>query len=145
MLSEQVGRTSSPGEGSFAVPLADEGHISISPVDDQGIVRLVGYGTWSIEYMNRHFRELDPIVAAARMRVRSVMVLADLREAPVQSPDVAEIINIGTRRLYRDGDRIAIVVQSSLVKLQMKRVVDCAQVQIFISVAAAYTWLMAYS
>lgn len=145
MLSEHAGRTPSPTESRYVVPLADEGHIVISPVDDQGIVRLVGHGAWSVEYMNRHFRELDPVVATARMRMRNVMVLADLRDAPIQSPDVAEMINIGTRRLYRDGDRIAIVVQSSLVKLQMKRIVDCAQVQIFISVAAACTWLMAYS
>lgn len=144
MLSESVGRFETPVQGGWSPQAVQDGRLSIALPDDQGIVKLHGSGVWSLDYLNQHFRELDAVIAQARRRNPNVLVLVDLRDAPVQSPEVAECINANTRRVYRNHDRIAIVVQSSLVKLQMKRVVDCAHVQIFISVAAAYTWLTAY-
>jgi hypothetical protein len=142
MFSENVARYESPPR-DWNAPVPQDGRLSISLPDDQGIIKIQGHGLWSLDYLNQHFRELDAIIAQARRWNPDVLALVDLREAPVQSPEVAESINANTRRVYRDQDRIAIVVQSSLVKLQMKRVVDCAHVQIFISVSAAYTWLTA--
>ncbi len=72
-------------------------------------------------------------------------MLVDLRKSPVQSVETAGRIKAATSRIYKPGDRIAIVVQSSLVKTQMRQVVDVTTVELFISIDAAEMWLLAYS
>lgn len=90
--------------------------------------------------VDQHFFELATLVRSVRQAGGQIRVIVDLRGTPAQSPETIERIGVGAR-IYGEGDRIAIIVDSSLAKMQMRRVVRSAQHEIFISPKAAMTWL----
>lgn len=108
------------------------------------LIQIWGSGLWSRAEVDAHFDELDGEIRQKRTRFPHIRVLVDIRESGVQTQDTAEGVTLGTRRIYREGDRIAIIVASSLVKMQMRRAVEHRELQIFISPSAAVTWLEAY-
>jgi hypothetical protein len=113
--------------------------------DEQvGIVRIVGRGFWTEAMIDSHFGELGRLVERVRGRGDDILALVDLGGAPVQRPGVAARITAHTRRIYRPEDRIAIVVGSSLVKMQIKRAVEGLNLEAFLSPDAALTWLTAH-
>ncbi len=111
----------------------------------QGIIRVMGRGFWTEADIDAHFVELGHLIERVRAGGDDILALVDLSDAPVQSPDVTARITAQTRRVYRPEDRIAIVVQSSLMKMQMKRAVDRPNLEVFISRHAATTWLTAHA
>jgi hypothetical protein len=110
-----------------------------------GIIRVVGRGFWTEDYVDAHFVELGRLVERVRAIGGDILALVDLSEAPVQSPGVVARITAQTGRIYRPADRIAIVVRSSLVKMQIKRAVALPNLEAFLSLNAALTWLTAHS
>lgn len=91
--------------------------------------------------MDAHFDKLDRHLIQARRLRGHAKVIVDLRKAPVQSPDVAERIRIRTQHLYAADDRVAVIVDTPLLKMQMRRATGCDHIQNFISVEAAESWL----
>jgi hypothetical protein len=116
--------------------------IEVDPVG--GLVRVTGRGFWTRIYAEQHFSRLDMVLRGIRMAGLKVRVLVDLREAVVQPADTAERISRATGELYRPEDRIAIVVGSSLAKMQMRRTVRAANHDFFVSPSAAELWLNAW-
>lgn len=108
---------------------------------DIGVVYVVGRGFWTDDIVDRHFVELRRTAALARRNVDKVRVLVDLREASVQSPPVAARIKTETRLVWTEADRIAVVLQSTLAKIQINRVVDSSNHASFIAVEDARRWL----
>ena len=108
---------------------------------DIGVVYIVGRGFWTDEMVDDHFRQLRRIAATARRSVGDVRVLVDLRGAAVQSPSVAARIKQETRQVWTDRDRIAVVLQSALAKLQIDRVVDNGNHASFVAIEDARAWL----
>jgi hypothetical protein len=91
-----------------------------------------------------HYRdEMARALQQSRAAGPAVRVLIDARglEAmPANSPDrIAEL-----SQLFAAQDRIAMVVRSSLLKIETRRVAHSDCVQGFVSENAAWTWLMAY-
>ncbi|PZU11778.1 hypothetical protein [Sphingomonas sp.] len=117
--------------------------VEISIADEGSIVRVDGAGSWRLDYLDGHFERLEHMLLAIRRARRRVRVLVDLRQAVVQSAAVAERIQYWTDRLYEAEDRVAIVVASSLLKSQMRRVAAITQREFFLSESAGRTWLMA--
>jgi hypothetical protein len=113
--------------------------------DPAGFIRVAGAGLWSPTEIDRHFVELGHVVRTERALKGRVRVLVDLRGAGTQSPETAARIGVATAATYRSGDRVAIVVGSSLAKMQLRRIVRTSEHEFFVSPEAAATWLMAYN
>ncbi len=108
------------------------------------IIRITGIGAWTLDYVDVHFAELAVLIDRVRDQNGEVLALVDLSRAPVQSDEVAERINRATAQLYGARDRIALIVQSFLLKAQMKRAAWKSNTAIFVSANAAETWLCAH-
>jgi hypothetical protein len=113
--------------------------------EEAGVILVYGAGFWTLESLNSHFDALRLVVDRRRASGDKIKVLVDLREASVQNSDVTAAISLRTSEIYAVEDRVAIVVSSSLAKLQMRRSVHRVQHEFFISQQAAKTWLNAYS
>lgn len=132
---------------TYASPAAGvgrDGTLAITTEDEPGIVRVTGRGLWTPDEVDSHFDELDPILQAERRARGGALVLVDLHGAPVQPIAVADRIRFHTSRMYRPEDRVAIIVRSSFVKVQMKRAAAVAHLEVFISPDAARIWLTAH-
>jgi hypothetical protein len=134
MLALAVSSHPSPGD-----PLRGELTISLDPATN--LIRVVGRGFWSLAYVSNHLREFEKVLFQARRSDRPSRTLVDLREAPVQAPDVAACLHSAVSRMYRPPERAAIVVASSLVKIQMKRGFNPETHAVFLSLKAAELWL----
>lgn len=121
-----------------------EGDISSWIEPDSGIIRVVGTGHWSPADVEIHFAALHRLIAGRRAVAAPVLVLVDLTASPVQESAIAERIGRATTRVYKESDRVAVIVTSCLLKMQMKHVVDVANLEFFISHNAARMWLTAY-
>jgi hypothetical protein len=117
------------------------GLLSIRRPDDRGVIRVWGWGTWSPSYVDAHFVELGRMIEEVRALGLPVRVLVNLQKSAHQPPEVIVRIRAGSELIYREGDRIALVVESSLVKAQMTQLLDRSRLSFFISETAAALWL----
>ncbi|RYD26515.1 MAG: hypothetical protein EOP89_06860 [Lysobacteraceae bacterium] len=108
---------------------------------DLGVVYVVGRGFWSNDVVDAHFRELRRTAAFVRRSNTVIKVLVDLRDASVQSPAVAAKIKNETRLIWSDADRIAVVLQSALARMQITRVVNSGNHASFVALEDARSWL----
>lgn len=111
-------------------------------IDDGRIIQIEGKGFYVEADVRRHFDTLAIIIARRRQSKRRVIALVDLREAATQSATISKIITDETNRLYSDPtDRVAIVVSTMLLKLQLERVHKQQGFSIFTSVDDATAFL----
>ncbi len=75
--------------------------------------------------------------AAGRLRL-----LVDLSDAEILSQSVIEPLARAGMQYSRADDRVALVVASTLLKLQMKRMIGDAPTPIFLSTKDAAGWLL---
>jgi len=115
---------------------------SIRFIDYVQYVSVQGTGYWSPAYVDEHFSELGTMLDRVR-KARKVRVLVELTQAAVQGEETARRVSHWTAKLYREEDRVAIVLASSLLKAQMRRVAIIADRELFLSRTAALTWLLA--
>jgi hypothetical protein len=92
--------------------------------------------------VREHLRAFEAVLHESRRAPAPSRTLVDLREAPVQSPQVAALLHDAISRMYRPPERAAIVVASSLVKIQMQRGFHPDTHAIFQSLKAAELWLL---
>lgn len=109
-----------------------------------GVIRITGRGVWTASAANEHFTAVAEKLLQTRARGLPIRVLVDLREAAHQSLDSLDRLRWWTANLYRSGDRIAIVVASSVVKSSFRYVPVGATRELFLSEKAARDWLLAY-
>ncbi|MDO6412874.1 hypothetical protein Q4F19_00620 [Sphingomonas sp. BIUV-7] len=107
------------------------------------IIRVSDLAVQSVEEIDRYLGELGREIAAMRARRGTVRLLADLRHSPIRSQAAAERLRRGNLTLYRAGDRVALLVESSLMKMQLRRNLVADYQNIFVSPHAAETWLTA--
>jgi hypothetical protein len=112
-------------------------------VQSENFIRVTGRGFWSVKQIDDHFARLERTLDESRLAQDSALVLVDLRDATVQAAAVADRLGWWTERLYSAQDRVAIVLASSLLKAQMRRVPMAATRELFLSPMAALTWLTA--
>ncbi|MES2754527.1 MAG: hypothetical protein V4659_07675 [Pseudomonadota bacterium] len=116
-------------------------HIELD--SDQSIVRTANVTVQTVADVDRYIVALSQMLDRARRNFGRALVLADLRAAPVRSQDVAERLHAHNLTLYRPGERVALLVESSLLKLQLRRNLVADLQNIFMSENAAITWLRA--
>ncbi|MCW4463884.1 hypothetical protein OK349_19435 [Sphingomonas sp. BT-65] len=110
--------------------------------DKLKILRISQVAVQTREEVDQYLAVLGEIVRDTRLRFGRVRVLADLRNAPLRTQEAAERMRMGNLALYRTGDRVALIVESSLLKMQLRRTLVEYQ-NIFLSPNAAETWLTA--
>lgn len=100
-----------------------------------------GYGLWTMADMEEHLVEYRSGVNRQRLLCDRVRVLVGLEGMAIQKPEVVDLLTRSTRELYHRGDRVAMIVPSSLAKVQMRRVLDSEYHEYFMSESAARNWL----
>jgi hypothetical protein len=107
-----------------------------------GIVRVSGRGIWTPEQVEHFFIEQDGVLKGARRKTGMVHVLVDLREAPVQPQDTAAALGLWTSRVYKPVDRVASLVSTTLVVMQIRTRVNLYQFATFREPDEAIDWLL---
>ncbi|MBW4329428.1 hypothetical protein KY084_00860 [Stakelama sp. CBK3Z-3] len=97
-------------------------------------------GAFTEACLAAHFDELARHVADQHER-GCVRALVDLRGARVQPPAVIGLIHRRANELYRDGDRVALITPTSLLKVQLRRILPPDRFGIFVSPGAANHFL----
>ena len=71
-----------------------------------------------------------------------IRVLINAVDLKPHSPEGQACVQDATGRIYQAGDKVAVLVSSSLVKMQMRRALSRGEIlNFFISESAALTWL----
>jgi len=133
---------SSAADTECVVVASEPGLYEIVRDDRVRILRINSVAVQQLTDVDRYLTILGEIVRDARLRFGKVRVLADLRNSPIRTQEAAERMRTGNLALYRDGDRVALIVESSLLKMQLRRTLVEYQ-NIFLSPSAAETWLTA--
>lgn len=114
-------------------------------VDEQKkLVRLEVSGIMSVSEAEKLNEEILANASAARRQFGSFRLLVDARLFPVQPADTASSFNPPSEVLKGDSDRYAVVVGSSLSKLQADRILGDARTRTFSSLNEAESWLLAH-
>jgi len=108
-----------------------------------GVVRSEKLTVQTADDVDRYIDALTLILTGARQRFGHALVLADLRDAPIRSQLAAERLRQHNLKLYHPGERVALLVSSSLLKMQLRRNLVPEYQEIFMSERAAILWLQA--
>ena len=109
------------------------------------IVRVACSGFWLHDEARLYLGQIADEVEAIRVHERNVRVLVDNRHAAVQTFEVIGEVSSGLSQIYKPADRLAIVVESVLLKRQMERLPAVAITRIFAALKEAEDWLMSDS
>ena len=96
------------------------------------LVVITCFGFWTEEDIERHFHDLGDKIAQARR---------DRPNVHAGDPGVMANLRQKVSRHYIQGDKVALVLQSVLLKLQMKRSVAIYEIDYFDDLSAAKQWL----
>jgi hypothetical protein len=108
----------------------------------QRLIRVTLEGFWDTSTIERYVAELLPCIKAAREDYDEVLVLSDARNFPVQAADVVAAFREGGGAFGIPWDRMAVVMTSTLAKMQGARTVSDPGTQFFTSVEDAEAWLL---
>lgn len=106
------------------------------------IIRIKAEGLWEVGQIEHCFETLA-YIRDSDWRDAHLRVLVDRRDTVVQSARTADRLQKLTETFYRPGDRVAVIVDNSLLKMQLKSVLDSTSHSLFISESAALLWLNA--
>ncbi|HEX7820217.1 MAG TPA: hypothetical protein VF463_06315 [Sphingobium sp.] len=121
--------------------MAVHGSLTITPEWAKNVIGVEGRGVWSAEEARAHFACLCTLVADLRDRAGLARVLVDLREMEPQPKEVVEIIRDITAQIYKQQDRIAILVTTGMQRMQMSCLTETLNAQLFDDPFAALRWL----
>lgn len=119
---------------------------------DSKLVRAAVGGFWNEHEAKLFASAFQSHARQARDLWGVVRMLIDARESPVQSPEVMKaLVGLNQSLIEVPGDRIAVIVATSLVKMQAHRVMSDEFERgsdvggLFLSPNAAETWLCAHA
>ncbi|WP_156364070.1 MULTISPECIES: hypothetical protein [unclassified Sphingomonas] len=108
----------------------------------RGLIYIKIEGFFDLATLKRHFRAETAVVDRWRAEHRPIRVLIDAVNLLPHSTECQAHIQRETGTIYRAGDRVALHVSSSLVKMQMRRAFTQGNtLNFFISNDAARMWL----
>lgn len=107
-----------------------------------GIVHSRSVGLLTIEEVGSATRRTRELMQRARDEHGRALYLVDARETMVQPREVIEEIERWGSFLDHPDDRMAVVLASTLSKLQTERVFRSDQERAFLSIEAARDWLV---
>ena len=106
-----------------------------------GILRVHVTGSWTLPEVERYGQEAGLQFAKARQQAGSLRLLVDLSHTEILSQAIVAPLAKAGMQYSRPDDRVALVVKSALMKLQMKRMIGEAPTPIFVSDEEAASWL----
>jgi hypothetical protein len=112
--------------------------------DEVRAIRVVSAGSWSLAEADQYVAEFERHFAEARDRFGEVRVLVDARMAEPHAPFMAKRLAVLGRLFDGPGDRLAVVINSSVKKQQVSREGLPTFGMAFLSMDAAEMWLFAY-
>ncbi|KTT69403.1 hypothetical protein [Sphingomonas endophytica] len=104
-------------------------------------LRVTCRGFWPMDYAVAHLSDFEVVLHQARRMSRPSRTLVDLREAGVLDPAVADYTHATITAMYRPPERAAILVASTLARLQMRRGLNPATHAVFTTLDEAMRWL----
>lgn len=125
------------------LPDASTGSFTMDVDARSGRITVIGTGYWTSSYIAEHFRHVADLVRAHRAAGIPIRVLVDLRQSDVQSQETVEHMGRSTAQIYAEGDRVALLVSSSLARIQMRRAANISIREFFASLDEAEAWLAA--
>ncbi|RVT90823.1 hypothetical protein [Sphingomonas crocodyli] len=111
---------------------------------DGPVLQIEACGHWSLAVAKAYDRDIRRIIAACRLISPHLRVIADRSEIPSFDPGGHELLLATYNDILREGDRIALVVDSSVTKGHIRRIAGREETQAFLSLSAARTWVLAY-
>lgn len=112
--------------------------------DETGILRVTIFGAWTASEVHRFGHDAEGRFAGARAKVGHLRMLIDCSRGFVCPQELVEPLADAGLQYARHDDRVALVVTSSLMKIQIKRMMGNAPSNMFISDNAARMWLLAH-
>lgn len=128
-------------DGSVAPQDSTESPFDISIDDKSGAKLVTVRGFWSEAVFGDFIARMRESVPPARARDADRSVLIDASTLSVQSATSVANFAGTVASLARPEDRTAVVVSSTLVKMQFERVLNVARTRYFATVEEAGTWL----
>lgn len=114
-------------------------HFSFDP--GSGILTVSVEGAWTLPEVERYAREAGLQFTAARRQAGRLRLLIDLLQTDVLSQAIIEPLAKAGMQYSQPDDSVALVVPSTLMKIQMKRMIGNAPNPIFLSLDEATNWL----
>ena len=108
---------------------------------DSGTLTVVVIGSWTMAEVERYGREAGLEFTQARKKAGNLRLLIDLEGTQVLSQTVIEPLAKAGMQYSQPDDRVAVLVNSTLMKIQMKRMVGDAPVPVFLVRDQAVAWL----
>ena len=122
--------------------LAAKATYTIDENQIDGVIHIVVEGFFDLPTLRKHFVDKAAIVTRWRAAGRPVRVLINAVNLKPHTAEGQACVQDATARIYKAGDRVAILLSSSLVKMQMRRALSHDEIiGFFISSNAALTWL----
>ena len=135
------GNKGEPGQRFFGSPLFGPSSVKLRQDAVNEVVRVVGQGLWSDEVLEEHFAELEQTADRIRESGSRLRLLADLRGSGVQGQETTALIRNKLKRINRAGDKMALITESTLHRMQMAREFEFNEMRIFNDESAALAWL----
>ena len=111
---------------------------------ERNLLTVVQKDYWSMDEFRAYERDYLAYHEQIRRQHRNYRVLADCLDYPVQSADVGATFALLFDRLMSENKgHCAVITLSALNKMQAKRAIPYANVQIFAAVDQAMDWLFA--
>jgi hypothetical protein len=131
-----------PGQG-MSVP----GCFKFELDDPAQTLRVTLEGTWTPAVAQAFVTAHNSAAEHCRREYGRLKMITDATRMPIQPQEVTAVINSGQQ--LRDGDRFAVVLETTLAKISSRRhlqaVPPTIQWEVFISASAAETWIQAGS
>jgi len=108
----------------------------------RGLIRGEAEGFWSLPMTEQHVAAWIKCIRRIHSEGRTVRVIADLSRAQTQSQEVASMVQRQVAGLYREGDRIAVIVKASLLKTQLRRVLNSHRAMYFTDADEGERWVL---
>lgn len=117
--------------------------IAMKPTIDvrSGTIFVNNVGFLSKTHADRHMAEFAAVVASFRRTRLAVRVMVDMTAGSLQSAPVAELLRTRTAAIFLQGDRVALVVASALLVIQLRRTHGAPVFGIFAAANEAALWL----
>jgi hypothetical protein len=116
--------------------------LSISYDETTGIACTTSNGLASVEEFNAYFPLAIEYLNRSRARHGGSLHLVDVADNPVQAKDSFAHMALLTQDEAKAGDQCAIIIHSTLARMQIKRMADGFDRQFFAEKAAAIDWLL---
>lgn len=106
------------------------------------LLTVVQKGYWTIPVFREFEKEFLALHDKIRVQSRNYRVIADCRDYPVQSTEIGEAFGkLFMKLMDQNKGHYAIIAASTLNKMQAKRAIPQANVQVFSEMDEAMEWL----